>query len=97
MAQIQLLATIINLSMRIQELIEAIRQKHSEEGIEVYSHALESEILQFEKQTNFPLPDDFKEFYLFCNGFGCTEDIFHIIQLRILATMGQTGFILRNT
>jgi len=71
--------------METKELINAISQKHQTEGIDVYKPASAAEILAFEKQIGFPLPNDFKEFYSCCNGFGCVDDIFN------MTTLGEIG------
>jgi len=65
----------------MNELIKSISKKHWESGIDIYPAATGLDISAFEKKTGFPLPNDFKEFYSICNGFGCNEDIFNIIQL----------------
>jgi len=70
--------------MKIKELIDAISKKHSQAGIEIYPPASESDIAVFEMQMGFVLPNDFKEFYSLCNGFGCTEDIFNMIPLNAI-------------
>ncbi|WP_405565192.1 SMI1/KNR4 family protein [Polaribacter sp. Asnod6-C07] len=40
-----------------------------------------SEIIDFENEIRFKLPNYLTEFYLICNGFGYTEDIFNITPL----------------
>ncbi|HKO80393.1 MAG TPA: SMI1/KNR4 family protein [Chitinophagaceae bacterium] len=72
--------------MKINELIAAISQKHNKEGIDVFPPASIKDIQTFEKQIVFSLPEDFKEFYLICNGFGCAEDIFNMIPLNEIRT-----------
>ena len=72
--------------MRIKELIDHIIQKNSNTGIEVNRPASEEDIMIFEKQIGFALPNDFKEFYSTCNAFGCTEDIFNIVPLYEIRT-----------
>ncbi|MCB0396259.1 MAG: SMI1/KNR4 family protein [Flavobacteriales bacterium] len=67
--------------MNIKELVNAITQRHSSGGIEVNPPAEISDIAEFEKNTNFVLPADFREFYLTCNGFECTEDLFNMIPI----------------
>lgn len=75
--------------MSIKELIESIAQKHRKDGIEINRAATLSEISSFERQIGFDLPADFKEFYLICNGFGCTEDIFNMIPLSDIRSYPQ--------
>lgn len=65
----------------MKELIESISKKHIESGITLNLPVSDSEIKTFEKDFGFPLPMDFKEFYLICNGFYCEEDVFNITQL----------------
>ena len=72
--------------MSIKLLIESIIQKHKADGIEVFPPASEKEIITFEKKVGFALPDDFREFYSICNGFGCNEDIFNMIPLGTTTT-----------
>jgi len=65
----------------MRQLITAIKQKHEKAGIDIYPGAMLSEIDMFEQKIGFPLPDEFRRFYLLCNGFGCNEDIFNILPL----------------
>ncbi|WP_394677448.1 SMI1/KNR4 family protein [uncultured Sphingobacterium sp.] len=65
----------------MRQLITAIKQKHEKDGIDIYPGAMLSEIDTFEQKIGFPLSDEFRRFYLLCNGFGCNEDIFNIIPL----------------
>jgi hypothetical protein len=67
--------------MEIKELIKLIAQKHRSYGIDINPPATILDINNFEKCLGFALPTDFKEFYLTCNGFGCTEDIFNMVPL----------------
>lgn len=65
----------------MKELIESIRQKQKESGVDINAPAISADIDAFEQQIGFPLPADFREFYSICNGFGCNEDIFNMIPL----------------
>ncbi|MCI9845845.1 SMI1/KNR4 family protein [Flavobacterium pectinovorum] len=65
----------------MKSLVELIKHKHQEDGIDINPPAKLSEIIDFEKQIGFSLPADFKEFYLTCNGFECNEDIFRMVPL----------------
>jgi hypothetical protein len=67
--------------IEMRQLITAIKQKHEKDGIDIYPGAMLSEIDAFEQKIGFPLPDEFRRFYLLCNGFSCNEDIFNIIPL----------------
>lgn len=66
----------------MKDLINLIRNKHLDSGIEINHPATLSEIADFERQIGFSLPPDFREFYLTCNGFGCNEDIFNMTPLQ---------------
>lgn len=68
--------------MNIKELVDKIRNKHQDNGIEINTPAKISDIADFESQIGFELPYDFREFYLNCNGFRCNEDLFNIIPLQ---------------
>ncbi len=61
--------------------IESLVVKHQGNGIAIHSPGTPKDIADFEKQGGFPLPHDFKDFYLTCNGFSCNEDIFNMISL----------------
>lgn len=65
----------------MRNIIEAIAEKHKSVGFKMNAPATLSQITQFERQSGFPLPIDFKEFYSICNGFECTEDIFNMTPL----------------
>lgn len=62
----------------MKQLIAQIAQKH-QAGIDINPPASLSDIADFEKQAGFLLPQDFRDFYSTCNGFGCNEDIFNMI------------------
>ncbi|MES1182137.1 MAG: SMI1/KNR4 family protein, partial [Flavobacterium sp.] len=61
--------------MILKELVDSIAKKHMATGINIMSPATTSDIANFEEKIGFDLPEDFKEFYLTCNGFWCNEDI----------------------
>lgn len=65
----------------MNQLVNLIKQKHKDIGIDTNPPATLSSIIDFEKKIGFSLPLDFKEFYLTCNGFECEEDIFNMIPL----------------
>ena len=67
--------------MKINQIIDLIKQKHHVNGIDINPPATLLDITEFERQMGFLLPTDFKEFYLICNGFSCNEDIFDMIPL----------------
>lgn len=68
--------------MDMKQMIDSVRQKHQNSGIDINSPATFSDISNFEKKVGFVLPADFKEFYLTCNGFCCNEDIFNMVRLQ---------------
>ena len=67
--------------MGMKSLIDSIIKKHAKSGIDINSPATIGVINAFEEQIGFSLPQDFKEFYSNCNGFGCNEDIFNMVSL----------------
>jgi hypothetical protein len=70
-------------------IVDLIKQKHQDNGIDVNPPARLSDIADFEGRIGFPLPADFKQFYLTCNGFGCNEDIFIMIPLQEIGRYPQ--------
>ncbi len=68
----------------MQDLINIIQLKHCDTGITIRPAASVEDIKRTELQLGFTLPDDFKEFYLICNGFECKEDFFNFIPLEDL-------------
>lgn len=67
--------------MNLNQLIDLIEDKHKVDGIDINPPASMTDIVEFEKKIGFQLPKEFKDFYLICNGFGCTEDIFNMTPL----------------
>ncbi len=67
--------------MDMAEMVNLIRRKHNDSGIDINPPANLPDIAEFERQIGFSLPNDFREFYLTCNGFGCNEDIFNVVPL----------------
>jgi len=65
----------------MNQIVDLIKQKHQDNGIDINPPAKLSDIADFERQMGFSLPTDFREFYLTCNGFGCNEDIFNMVPL----------------
>ena len=65
----------------MHKLVALIKEKNSNKGIEIHPPSTQSEISTFEKLVGFALPDDFKKFYLHCEGFECNEDIFNMTPL----------------
>jgi cell wall assembly regulator SMI1 len=78
--------------MEMKELIAAISLKNRTQGITIYNPASTKEIADFESEIGFPLPADFREFYLLCNGFACNEDIFNFLPLHEIAERGKNWF-----
>jgi len=67
--------------MVITDIIENLSTNLSSYDITLYPAASEQEMINFEHQSNCPLPDDIKTLYRFCNGFESAEDLFRIIPL----------------
>jgi hypothetical protein len=67
--------------MSMKDLVDAIVVKHKATGIEVNRAATLDEVIAFENKIGFLLPEEFREFYFTCNGFGCTEDLFNVTSL----------------
>lgn len=83
------------LKVTIKELINAIEAKNQKDGFKLNPPASDDEIGVFEAKVGFLLPKDFKEFYSFCNGFECNDDIFNFIPLHGIienADYGETWF-----
>jgi hypothetical protein len=79
-----ILKYLIKLRVTIKETINAIAAKNQEGGFKLNPPASTDEINSFEAKVGFALPDDFKEFYSFCNGFECNEDIFNFLSLHTI-------------
>jgi hypothetical protein len=73
----------------MKEIIELIALKHIRDGIDINPPATRSEISDFESKMGFRLQEEFKEFYLLCNGFACNEDVFNINPLYEICRLPQ--------
>jgi hypothetical protein len=67
--------------MNINDIIEKLTTTLPVSDITLFPPASLRELTEFEDRLNCPLPDDFRTFYLFCNGFESAEDIFRIVPL----------------
>ncbi|MGG9961198.1 SMI1/KNR4 family protein [Ferruginibacter sp. SUN106] len=65
----------------ILDIITQIEIEQARLGITLNPKATTEEIAHFEKAKNIQLPDDFRIFYSFCNGFDSTDFMFRIIPL----------------
>lgn len=65
----------------ITEIIDRIQNERVQLGITLYPKASYEDIVAFEVIRQIKLPDDFKTFYNFCNGFESGKDLFRIIPL----------------
>jgi hypothetical protein len=65
----------------IEQIVEYIGQNKSQLQISLNAPAYISDIEDFESNSGIILPADIKKFYMLCNGFRCTEDLFNIIPL----------------
>jgi hypothetical protein len=64
-----------------EQIIEAIRKKQSSTGFEKRPPATTDQVAAFESAFGHRLPNDFKSFYSFCNGFWIGEDDFNFIAI----------------
>jgi hypothetical protein len=71
------------------EIIELIALKHLKDGIDIHPPATLADISDFESKMGFRLEQEFKEFYLLCNGLSCNEDIFNISPLSEIGRVPQ--------
>ncbi len=79
------------MSLTIQAIIDRIAADKEKLGITPYAPASEEEILDFERALGQELPDDFKTFYRYCDGFYSDEDMFRIVPLaEILEVRDET-------
>jgi hypothetical protein len=77
--------------MTISEIINAIAVKNQKDGFKLNAPATANEISNFEAKVGFAMPDDFKEFYTYCNGFECDNDIFNFISLHAVIENADYG------
>jgi len=77
----------------ITDIIERIQKEIVHLGITLYSKASPDDISAFEEKRELKLPDDFKTFYSFCNGFESEEDLFRIIPLNEITESGSSGHL----
>jgi hypothetical protein len=66
--------------MDINQVIAQIKARPND--ITIHPGVPESTLGWFERQMRIVMPDDFKAFYRFCDGFESSEDAFRIIPLR---------------
>lgn len=67
--------------MTIIEAIDLLKTYNGPLGLTLHAGASEAAIKQVEHRYNIVLPDDFKTFYQFTDGFETVEDIFNMIPL----------------
>lgn len=77
---------------KILEILSTIDNNKVELGITLYDKATDEEIANFE-ESKMNLPDDFKTFYKFCNGFYSEEDMFRIIPLSEILSNGRDSYL----
>lgn len=77
--------------MTMPEVIDSIADKNQKFGFILNPPATADEISCFETKIGFVLPDDFKEFYTYCNGFECSDDIFHFLPLQTIIENADYG------
>ncbi|OQP67175.1 hypothetical protein A3860_02100 [Niastella vici] len=84
------------MSPTITDVIERIQNQRVQLGITLYPKASPEDIVAFEVIRQIKLPDDFKTFYSFCNGFESEEDLFRIIPLHEIIEKGSCGYLERE-
>ena len=67
--------------MTIQTAIEQLQNYQGPDNLTLHPAADEARLQAVERIYNITLPDDFKEFYRFSDGFETDEDIFNMIPL----------------
>lgn len=67
--------------MTIPELINAIGEKHKNDGFVARPPVSDEMIAKFEKKLGFAIPDDFRKLYSICNGFEVNEDSFKLAEI----------------
>lgn len=68
--------------MTINLAIELLKSHHNPPKLTLHPGASETLIKNVEAAYNITLPDDFKTFYQFTDGFEVDEDIFNMIPLK---------------
>jgi len=81
------------MSQTITDVIERIQNQRVQLGITLYDKASPNDITTFEKIRQLKLPEDFKTFYNFCNGFESEEDLFRIIPLHEIIESGSSSYL----
>ncbi|WP_316789612.1 SMI1/KNR4 family protein [Pedobacter frigoris] len=67
--------------MWIQSVIEELKELAKTGALKLHSGASEAELKELEVIYNKVLPEDFRTFYKFCNGFETDEDIFNMVMI----------------
>jgi hypothetical protein len=70
--------------MTIQSAIEQLQNYKGPVGLSLHPGADDAMLQAVENTYNITLPDDFKEFYRFADGFETDEDIFNMIPLKYI-------------
>jgi hypothetical protein len=70
--------------MTIQSAIEQLQNYKGPTGLSLHPGADDTMLQAVENTYNITLPDDFKEFYRFADGFETDEDIFNMIPLKYI-------------
>lgn len=66
----------------IKDIISRLQQEKAALGVKLFNGASEEDINAFEHGTGMRLPEDFKVFYRFSNGFDHDEDMFRMLPLK---------------
>jgi hypothetical protein len=75
--------------MEQKDIISAIENKNAANGFILRSPASKEQIVFFEQLIGCELPDDFLEFYSYCNGFSTEEDMFNITPVEDIISQEQ--------
>jgi len=81
------------MSQTITDIIDRIQKQRGQLGITLYPKSSPDDIAAFEVIRQLKLPDDFKTFYNFCNGFESEEDLFRIIPLNEIIESGTSSYL----
>ena len=86
--------------MSINEVINQLKSYQGPAELTLHAGADETSINEVEFTYNIKLPDDFKTFYRFTDGFETVEDIFNMIpfvEIVDIKSLIITRYILLNT
>ena len=79
------------MGVSIYDIISRLDSEHVRLDIELHQGATEASIAAFESRMGILLPEDFKAFYRFTDGFDTNDDLFRMIPLADIITEQLTG------